>query len=158
MKTNISMCLSGLNIVSSLFRTKLKYSNQCFGWMGQLNRNMATLSSSGKEISPQTVRSIESYFKQKEIQFHHGHTTVIAKCPFCASTTPGRVSRTSGNNQESFSLFVNKTTGSHVCNGCGTSGTWNQLKVQLQGLKLSPYPQTWTFSYLGMPKGCHVLL
>ncbi|CAB4035784.1 Hypothetical predicted protein, partial [Paramuricea clavata] len=63
---------------------------------------MATLSSSGKEIFPQTVRSIEGYFKQKEIQFQHGHTTIIAKCPFCA-TILSRESRTSAiENQGSF--------------------------------------------------------
>jgi hypothetical protein len=115
-----------VNIVSKLFR--LQFSNRCYRWIGPLN-NMATLSSSGKEIFPQTVRSIESYFKQKEIQFQHGHTTIIAKCPFCA-TISSRESMTSAiEYQGSFSLFVNKTTGSHVCNSCGTSGTWNQLKV-----------------------------
>jgi hypothetical protein len=133
MKAHISMCLCSVNIVSKLFRPQ--FSNRCYRWIGPLN-NMATLSSSGKEIFPQTVRSIESYFKQKEIQFQHGHTTIIAKCPFCA-TTSSRESRTSAiENQGSFSLFVNKTTGSHVCNSCGTSGTWNQLKVCYQGLAL----------------------
>jgi hypothetical protein len=125
MRVNVSMCLSGLRYVSRFSRIRLKYSDQRYGLV--LRNNMATLSTSSKEISPQTVRSIETYFKHKEIQFQHGHTTIIAKCPFCVISSSG--SGTSEDNQGSFSLFVNKTTGSHVCNSCGTSGTWNQLKV-----------------------------
>ena len=126
MRANISTCLSGLRRVSIFSRTQFKYFDQCHGWI--LLNNMATLSSSVKEVSPQTVKSIESYFKHKEIQFQHGHTTIIAKCPFC-HTISSSVSGTPGDNEGSFSLFVNKTTGSHVCNSCGTSGTWSQLKV-----------------------------
>ena len=107
---------------------------------------MATLSSSVKEVSPQTVKSIESYFKHKEIQFQHGHTTIIAKCPFC-HTIASSVSGTSGDNQGSFSLFVNKTTGSHVCNSCGTSGTWSQLKAWVNEKKLSSQPSELTASH-----------
>ena len=114
------MCRYGTNVVLS----QMKYFNR---WKGQLI-NMGTLSSSVKDVSPQTVRVIESYFKQKEIQFQHGHTTIIAKCPFC-KTASNRLQLTSRDKQESFSLFVNKMTGSHVCNSCGTSGTWSQLKV-----------------------------
>ena len=127
MKGNASACFCGLNVVSKFLRTKLNSSSSFYGWMGVWHR-MATLSSTGKEMSPQTERGIMNYFKQKEIQFQHGHTTIIAKCPFCL--TSSKVTRNSVGSQESFSLFVNKMTGTHVCNSCGTSGTWNQLKVQ----------------------------
>lgn len=90
---------------------------------------MSSLSSSTKDSLPQTVKTIESYLKQKDIQYQHGHTTIIAKCPFCV-TTNSATSRKQGG-KESYSLFVNKTTGSNVCNTCGVSGTWSQLKVFL---------------------------
>lgn len=121
-----STCFCALNVISKFLRTKLIPSNS-HGCMAVCNR-MATLSSTGKEISPQTERGIMNYFKQKEIHFQHGHTTIIAKCPFCEISSKG--TRDPVENQDSFSLFVNKMTGTHICNSCGTSGTWSQLKVQ----------------------------
>ena len=85
-----------------------------------------TLSSSNETSTP-TVKGIENFLKQKEIKFNHGHTTIVAECPFCAVGS-ARKERENYSN-ELLTLFVNKTTGSHVCNSCGTSGTWKQLKV-----------------------------
>ena len=85
-------------------------------------RSKITLSTS-KDSWTQTIKSIESYLKQKEIKYNHGHTSIIAQCPFCA------LSKAQGGHGTAMTLFVNKTTGSHVCNSCGTSGTWNEFKV-----------------------------
>lgn len=96
------------------------------GTIAQRSKN--TLSSSIETSTP-TVKNIEIYLKEKNVKFSHGHTTIIADCPFCAV---GSAKKNKGTEDESRSrtLFVNKTTGSHVCNSCGTSGTWNQFKVR----------------------------
>ncbi|XP_028410521.1 twinkle protein, mitochondrial-like [Dendronephthya gigantea] len=146
MKANISNCLCGLNIASKLLRSQMKFSNK---WNGSVRTgvlNMAILSSSAKEISPQTVKSIENYFKQKDIKFQHGHTTIMAKCPFCANKSSNVSKMSAHPDQGAFSLFVNKMTGSHICNSCGTSGTWQQLKTWVSEENITSKPSELTSS------------
>ena len=81
-----------------------------------------TLSSSMLSHAP-SVKQIEQLLVSKELEFEHGHTSILASCPFCArGTGKDKIAK-------SLSLYVNKTTGSHVCKHCKSAGSWEQFKV-----------------------------
>lgn len=68
---------------------------------------------------------MENFLSARKILFEHGHTSLIACCPFC---TEGGVS---SEKTKAFTLYINKTTGSHFCKNCNASGTWQKFKVFL---------------------------
>ena len=71
-----------------------------------------------------SLKQMEHFLSSRKVLFQHGHTSLIASCPFCATKQEGT------DKANTFTMFINKTTGSHFCNNCGSSGSWRQLKVQ----------------------------
>ena len=86
-------------------------------------RRQKTLSSSSLSHAPST-KQMEQFLASQELAFEHGHTSILATCPFC-SPRGGK-----DKPQEDLSLYINKTTGSHVCKQCKSAGSWNQFKVK----------------------------
>ena len=68
-------------------------------------------------------KQIEQFLSSRKLIFEHGHTSLIASCPLCAN----KEERSDNANERT--LYINKTTGSHFCKNCGSSGTWSQFKV-----------------------------
>ena len=66
-----------------------------------------------------SVKQIEHFLLNRKLRFEHGHTSILASCPVC------------GNKKETkdLTLYINKTTGSHFCKGCSSSGSWQEFKV-----------------------------
>lgn len=91
------------------------------------SRRQKTLSSGSSSHAPST-RQIEQLLLSKELSFEHGHTSILATCPFCASR---KVTLTDKTNKD-LTLYINKTTGSHVCKRCRHTGSWEQFKVSLK--------------------------
>ena len=90
-------------------------------------RCQKTLSSRAMANTP-SLKQIEQFLTSNKLTFEHGHTSIIATCPICVSKKGNEVTRaTKGQN----TMYVNKTTGSHFCKQCGTSGTWKELKVNI---------------------------
>ena len=85
-------------------------------------RNQQTLSSDFGGHLP-NVKQMEHFLSSRKILFEHGHTSLIASCPFCAEKEEGM------EKPKALTLYINKTTGSHFCKGCGASGTWQKFKV-----------------------------
>lgn len=85
-------------------------------------RNQQTLSSDFGGHLP-NVKQMEHFLSSRKILFEHGHTSLIASCPFCVEKEEGM------EKPKSLTLYINKTTGSHFCKGCGASGTWQKFKV-----------------------------
>jgi len=69
---------------------------------------------------------MEHFLSSRKVLFQQGHTSLIASCPFCASKEEGT------DRAKTFTLYINKTTGSHFCNNCGSSGSWRQFKMAFQ--------------------------
>lgn len=86
-------------------------------------RYTQTLSSDFGAHSP-SVKQMEHFLFSRKILFEHGHTSLIANCPFCTSEKKDGVEKPTA-----LSLYINKTTGSHFCKNCGASGTWQKFKV-----------------------------
>ena len=93
------------------------------GYMLTFTRNKQSLSSDFGAHSP-SVKQMEHFLFSRKILFEHGHTSLIASCPFCASEKEDGMEKPT-----TLSLYINKTTGSHFCKNCGTSGTWQKFKV-----------------------------
>lgn len=87
-------------------------------------RNQQTLSSDFGAHLP-SLKQMEHFLSSRKVLFQHGHTSLIANCPFCASKEEGT------DKAKEFTLYINKTTGSHFCNNCGSSGSWRQFKVHI---------------------------
>ena len=86
-------------------------------------RNHKTLPSDFNAQLP-SLKQMEHFLSSRKVLFQHGHTSLIASCPFCASKEEET------DNAKTFTLYINKTTGSHFCNNCGSSGSWRQFKVR----------------------------
>ena len=85
-------------------------------------RNQKTLSTEFGVHLP-SIKQMEHFLSSRKILFEHGHTSLIASCPFCDKKEEGL------EKSKALTLYVNKTTGSHFCKNCGVSGTWQQFKV-----------------------------
>lgn len=85
-------------------------------------RNHQTLPSDFSVHLP-SLKQMEHFLSSRKVLFQQGHTSLIASCPFCASKEEGT------DRAKTFTLYINKTTGSHFCNNCGSSGSWRQFKV-----------------------------
>ena len=85
-------------------------------------RNHQTLPSDFSTHLP-SLKQMEHFLASRKVLFQHGHTSLIASCPFCASKEEET------DKAKQFTLYINKTTGSHFCNSCGSSGSWRQFKV-----------------------------
>jgi len=85
-------------------------------------RNHQTLPSDFSAHLP-SLKQMEHFLSSRKVLFQHGHTSLIASCPFCASKEEGT------DRAKTFTLYINKTTGSHFCSNCGSSGSWRQFKV-----------------------------
>lgn len=70
-----------------------------------------------------SLKQMEHFLSSRQVLFQHGHTSLIASCPFCATKEDET------DKAKAFTLYINKTTGSHFCNSCGSSGSWRQFKV-----------------------------
>ena len=86
-------------------------------------RNHQTLPSDFNAHLP-SLKQMEHFLSSRKVLFQHGHTSLIASCPFCASKEEET------DKPKTFTLYINKTTGSHFCNNCGSSGSWRQFKVR----------------------------
>ena len=86
-------------------------------------RNHQTLPSDFNAHLP-SLKQMEHFLSSRKVLFQHGHTSLIASCPFCASKEEET------DRSKIFTLYINKTTGSHFCNNCGSSGSWRQFKVR----------------------------
>lgn len=87
-------------------------------------RNHQTLPSDFGAHLP-SLKQMEHFLSSRKVLFQHGHTSLIANCPFCATKEEGT------DKAKTFSLYINKTTGSHFCSNCGSSGSWRQFKVHI---------------------------
>ena len=85
-------------------------------------RNQQTLPSDFNAHLP-SLKQMEHFLSSRKVLFQHGHTSLIASCPFCASKEEDT------DKAKAFTLYINKTTGSHFCKNCGSSGSWRQFKV-----------------------------
>ena len=90
-------------------------------------RGHQTLSSDFGAHLP-SVKQMENFLSARKILFEHGHTSLIACCPFCTEGGDG------SEKTKAFTLYINKTTGSHFCKNCNASGTWQKFKVFLTQL------------------------
>lgn len=93
-------------------------------------RGHQTLSSDFGAHLP-SVKQMEHFLSARKILFEHGHTSLIACCPFCMEGGDG------SDKTKAFTLYINKTTGSHFCKNCNASGTWQKFKVFLTQLLIS---------------------
>ena len=94
-------------------------------------RNHQTLPSDFGAHLP-SLKQMEHFLSSRKVVFEHGHTSLIANCPFCAAT------KEATDQERAFTLYINKTTGSHFCTNCGSSGTWRQFKVYIYGQSSNP--------------------
>ena len=85
-------------------------------------RQQQTLSSDFGAQLP-SVKQMEHFLSNCKILFEHGHTSLIASCPFCIKKEDASA------NVKDYTLYVNKTTGSYLCRKCDVSGTWQKFKV-----------------------------
>jgi len=60
--------------------------------------------------------SIKSYLDEKQFMYREGHTSFMIDCPICDKSMKEK------NGVSSYSVHVNKTTGSVVCQPCKMSG------------------------------------
>lgn len=102
-------------------------------------RNHQTLPSDFSAHLP-SLKQMEHFLSSRKVLYQHGHTSLIASCPFCASKEEGT------DKPKTFTLYINKTTGSHFCNNCGSSGSWRQFKVHINAPPRE-MAGTLTFSY-----------
>lgn len=70
-----------------------------------------------------SIKQIENFLSSRKVQFEHGHTSLIASCPFCPENSDAT------QKLKPKTLYINKTTGSHFCKNCGVSGTWQKFKI-----------------------------
>ena len=97
------------------------------GLMLTFTRHQQTLPSDFGVHLP-SIKQIENFLSSRKVQFEHGHTSLIASCPFCPENSDAT------QKLKPKTLYINKTTGSHFCRNCGVSGTWQKFKV-LSGCK-----------------------
>ena len=90
-------------------------------------RGQKTLSSRVMSNTP-SLKQMEHFLTSNKMVFEHGHTSIIATCPVCAKKKAKEMKGVKDAKGD-LTLYVNKTTGSHFCKQCGTSGSWKQLKV-----------------------------
>ena len=90
-------------------------------------RGQKTLSSRVMSNTP-SLKQMEHFLTSNKMAFEHGHTSIIATCPVCAKKKAKEMKGVKDAKGD-LTLYVNKTTGSHFCKQCGTSGSWKQLKV-----------------------------
>ena len=88
-----------------------------------VKRGYQTLSSDFGAHLP-NVKQMEHFLSNRKILFEHGHTSLIASCPFCAKDDNEGIEK-----PKALTLYINKTTGSHFCKNCSASGTWEEFKV-----------------------------
>lgn len=94
------------------------------GFILTFKRSQQTLSNEFGAHIP-SLKQMEHFLSARKIQFEHGHTSLIASCPFCAKKEDGV------EKPKALTLYINKTTGSHFCKNCGSAGTWQKFKVRL---------------------------
>lgn len=70
-----------------------------------------------------SLKQMEHFLSNRKILFEHGHTSLIASCPFCIKKEDASM------NVKDYTLYINKTTGSYLCRNCDVSGTWQKFKV-----------------------------
>lgn len=85
-------------------------------------RQQQTLSSDFGAHLP-SLKQMEHFLSNRKILFEHGHTSLIASCPFCIKKEDASM------NVKDYTLYINKTTGSYLCRNCDVSGTWQKFKV-----------------------------
>lgn len=73
-------------------------------------------------VSPITVTDIKQYLRSKEIPFHDGYSCLHIPTIFTEAST-----RT-----DSFSMFVDKTTGRFLCKDTLVEGSWEDLQDCLE--------------------------
>ncbi|XP_028989551.1 twinkle protein, mitochondrial [Betta splendens] len=72
--------------------------------------------------SPVTVTDIKHYLRTKEIPFHDGYSCLHIQSIFVKSS----------NRKETFSLFIDKTTGQFLCKDTLVEGSWEDLQDCLE--------------------------
>lgn len=69
-------------------------------------------------LSPITVTDIKQYLRSKDISFHDGYSCLHIPSIFIDATT----------RKDSFSLFIDKTTGQFLCKDTQVEGSWEDLQ------------------------------
>lgn len=73
-------------------------------------------------VSPITVTDIKHYLRSKEIPFHDGYSCLHIPSIFICSS----------DRKDSFSLFIDKTTGQFLCKDTLVEGSWEDLQDCLE--------------------------
>lgn len=117
-KTMPTMCRNcTINIMgfeTEFFPKRLFYSS---------TNNQRKILSSSAALNLPSVKQIEQFLSSKGIRFEHGHTSIVVACLSCAKKSE------SAGKKADLCMYINKTTGSHFCKNCGSSGSWRQFKV-----------------------------
>lgn len=73
-------------------------------------------------MSPITVTDIKQYLRSKDIPFHDGYSCLHIQSIFVDSSA----------RKDSFSLFIDKTTGQFLCKDTLVEGSWEDLQDCLE--------------------------
>ncbi|KAF3704177.1 Twinkle protein, mitochondrial [Channa argus] len=73
-------------------------------------------------VNPITVTDIKQYLRSKDIPFHDGYSCLHIPSIFISSSA----------GKDSFSLFIDKTTGQFLCKDTLVEGTWEDLQDCLE--------------------------
>lgn len=73
-------------------------------------------------VSPITVTDIKQYLRSKDIPFHDGYSCLHIQSIFVDSSA----------RKDSFSLFIDKTTGQFLCKDTLVEGSWEDLQDCLE--------------------------
>lgn len=79
-------------------------------------------------LGPVTVTDIKHYLRSKDVPFHDGYSCLHAPSIFCEPPPDGAGLP----NRDSYSLFIDKTTGQFLCMETGVEGSWEDLQDCLE--------------------------
>lgn len=92
--------------------------------------------------SPITVTDIKQYLRSKEIPFHDGYSCLHIPSIFVDPST----------RRDSFSLFVDKTTGQFLCKDTQVEGSWEDLQDCLEVMQSGEQDSLSPHVLLGYPE------
>ncbi|KAM6897611.1 twinkle mtDNA helicase [Xenentodon cancila] len=93
-------------------------------------------------LSPITVTDIKQYLRSKDISFHDGYSCLHVPSIFIDPAT----------RKDSFSLFINKTTGQFLCKDTLVDGSWEDLQDCLEVMQKEGHDFLSPHVMLGYPE------
>ncbi|XP_015242865.1 PREDICTED: twinkle protein, mitochondrial [Cyprinodon variegatus] len=93
-------------------------------------------------LSPITVTDIKQYLRSKEIPFHDGYSCLHIPSIFIDPST----------RKDSFSLFIDKTTGQFLCKDTLVEGSWEDLQDCLEVMQKEEQSSLSPHVLLGYPE------